>query len=136
MKAELGISVIVLWGLWGFLYKYGISKLGMLKTILLSSTVYAILGLFIVLYFYRYIELSLNITTGAVIAGTISGFAGWILFLYALQKYPGSVIIPLTALYPAVSVILAVLLLKEEIKPINYVGIALALVASYLLVKA
>ena len=44
-----------------------------------------------------------------------------------------SIASPLTALYPAVTVVLAVLILKEKIKLVNGVGILLALVAAVLL---
>jgi len=74
-------------------------------------------------------------TTAILMMGTAAGVAASLLFMYALQKYPGSIVIPMTALYPAISVILAILILNEEIKAVNAVGIVLAIVAGYLLVK-
>lgn len=139
MKPELailGLAIIILWGMWGFLYKYGVVKLGLLRALLVISIFYTVFNVLVIMYLYRKgVSLPVEGTTGVLVVGTAAGVAASILFLYALQKYPGSVVIPMTALYPAVSVVLAVLILKEEIKVINAAGIALAIVAGYLLAK-
>ncbi len=139
MKPELtilGLAIIILWGMWGFLYKYGVVKLGLLSALLATSVFYTVFNVLVITYLYRRgTILPVESTTLVHIAGTAAGVTASILFLYALQKYPGSVVIPMTALYPAVSVVLAVLILKEEIKVINAAGIALAIVAGYLLAK-
>lgn len=70
----------------------------------------------------------------AVLAG-LSGLLGTIMFFQVLGKSPVGPAVALTALYPAVSVILAVLFLKEQISLLHAIGIALALVAGYLLAK-
>ncbi len=51
----------------------------------------------------------------------------------ALEGGKASVVIPLTALYPAVTVAMAAVLLKEKPNPYQAVGIVLAIVASVLL---
>lgn len=139
MKPELailGLAIIILWGMWGFLYKYGVVKLGLLRALLVISIFYTVFNVLVIMYLYRKgVSLPVEGTTGVLVVGTAAGVAASILFLYALRKYPGSVVIPMTALYPAVSVVLAVLILKEEIKVINAAGIALAIVAGYLLAK-
>jgi transporter family protein len=139
MKPELvliGGVIILLWGMWGFLYKYGVVKLGLLSAVLAVSVFYTILNVVIITYLYRRgVRLPVEGTTAILMMGTAAGVAASLLFMYALQKYPGSIVIPMTALYPAISVILAILILNEEIKAVNAVGIALAIVAGYLLVK-
>jgi len=52
-----------------------------------------------------------------------------------LEKERASLAVPLTALYPAVTVMLGILLLKESIKFENAVGIILAIIAGILLAK-
>lgn len=139
MKPELmilGFAIIMLWGLWGFLYKYGVTRLGLLSTLLATSIFYSALNVLVIVYLYkRGVSLPLEGTTAILLTGTAAGVAASILFLYALTKYPGSVVIPLTALYPAVSVLLAILILKEDITKVKAVGIVLAMTAGYLLAK-
>lgn len=139
MKPELaiiGFVIIILWGFWGFLYKYGVVKLGLMRALLVISIFYTVFNILVILYLYRKgVSLPVESTSAILIVGTAAGVISSILFLYALQRYPGSVVIPMTALYPAVSVVLAVLILKEDIKAVNAVGIALAIVAGYLLAK-
>lgn len=139
MKPELmlvGLAIILLWGLWGFLYKYGVVKLGFLSALLATSIFYTILNILIITVLYRRgVTLPVEGTTAILLTGTAAGVAASILFMYALHKYPGSIVIPMTALYPAVTVVLAVLILREDIKVVNAVGIALAIVAGYLLAK-
>lgn len=137
MKPELailGFVIIILWGFWGFLYKYGVTRLGLLSTLLATSIFYTVLNVLIITFLYRRgVSLPMEGTTAVLLTGTAAGVAASILFLYALQKYPGSVVIPLTALYPAVSVLLAILILKEDISKVNAFGIGLAIVAGYML---
>ena len=139
MKPELailGFVIIILWGLWGFLYKYGVTRLGLLSTLLATSIFYTVLNVMIITFLYRRgVALPMESTTAILLTGTAAGVAASILFLYALTKYPGSVVIPLTALYPAVSVLLAILILKEDITKVKAVGIVLAMTAGYLLAK-
>ena len=137
MKPELailGFVIIILWGLWGFLYKYGVTRLGLLSALLATSIFYTVLNILIITFLYRRgVALPMESTTAVLLTGTAAGVAASILFLDALQKYPGSVVIPLTALYPAVSVLLAILILKEDISKVNAFGIGLAIVAGYML---
>ncbi len=139
MKPELmlvGLAIILLWGMWGFLYKYGVVKLGFLSALLATSIFYTVLNVLVIIYLYRRgVALPVEGTTAILLTGTAAGVAASILFMYALQKYPGSIIIPLTALYPAVTVVLAALILREDIKAVNAAGIVLAIVAGYLLAK-
>lgn len=139
MKPELailGFAIIILWGLWGFFYKYGVVKIGLLRALLVISIFYTVFNILVITYLYRKgVSLPVENTSVILMAGTVAGVAASILFLYALQKYPGSVVIPMTALYPAVSVVLAVLILKEDITRVKAVGIVLAVIAGYLLSK-
>lgn len=132
----IGITVILLWGLWGFFYKYGVVKLGFARAIMITSVVYTMLNIIIIAYLFNSgIRFPMTVDAGVLALGTIFGVSAGLLFIFALQKYPGSIIIPLTALYPAVAAVLAILILKEQIKAINALGIILAIVAGFLLTK-
>ncbi|MFH1774297.1 MAG: DMT family transporter [Methanobacteriota archaeon] len=133
--ATLGLVIIIFWGIWGFLYKLGISKIGLGRALLWSSMTYGLTNLIIISFLlHRGISLS-GSGSWLIVAGSIFATAGSLLFLFALQKYPVSIVLPLTALYPAVSVVLGILILREELKPLSAVGILLAIVAGYLLSK-
>ncbi len=68
----------------------------------------------------------------AVIAGLFGG-AGYLFFVKALEQGKASIVIPLTALYPAITAIIALVVLREKISFYQGIGILLAIVASILL---
>jgi len=59
----------------------------------------------------------------ALLAGLFGG-GGYVLFMEALETGKASIVVPLTALYPAVTVILALLFLGEKLSTTQAVGIA------------
>ena len=70
----------------------------------------------------------------AFLAGAI-GSIGLIGFYILLSRHEASRIIPLTALYPALTAILAIIFLHESINLTKIIGSILSLVAIYLLTK-
>lgn len=64
----------------------------------------------------------------AVLAGVLGGIS-YIFFMKALETGKASVVLPLTTLYPAVTVVLAMIILKEGITITQAIGIVLALIA-------
>jgi len=68
----------------------------------------------------------------ALVAGVFGG-AGYIFFVKALEHGKASVVIPLTALYPAVTAIIALIILREKISLYQGIGIVLAIAAAILL---
>jgi bacterial/archaeal transporter family protein len=69
----------------------------------------------------------------AWLAGTTNGLGLWFLFLSFRSGAKASVAIPLTALNPLLTVLLAVAFLKERLTVLQYLGVALALVSGMLL---
>jgi bacterial/archaeal transporter family protein len=65
----------------------------------------------------------------------ILGFSGALLFLYAASKGPISLVAVLSALYPVITVLLSITILKEVISIKQWLGIALGL-ASMILIAA
>ena len=130
----LGFVIIIMWGFWGFLYKYGIDRLGLLPAILVTNVVYTVGNIVIVVYLVRRgVAFPVEGTTALIGLGTVFGLSAALLFMYALNHYPGSTVIPLTAVYPAVSVVLAITILHEEVKAVNMLGVVLAVIAGFLL---
>lgn len=132
----LGFSLMALglWGAWGFLSKVATRDLP-------SQTVYllAICGHALVI---GYLWLSGGFIfsghpwglAAALAAGVCMAF-GLLCFLKALTVGEASVVVPLTALYPLVTVLLSWGLLRENLTPRHLAGIVLALAAGWLLSK-
>ncbi len=139
MKAEMslvGLLIVVLWGFWGFLYKYGVAKVGLLQALLVTNIFYSITNIVIIIFLiHRGVNIPRDTSLVVLGLGTLFGTIGSIGFLYALERFPGSVVIPFTALYPAVSSILAVLILQERMESNTVIGIILAVIAGYFLTR-
>lgn len=125
------ILTVQLWGLWGFVPR-------MLPTMPAEqSQVISTLGLFpimAVLVWRRDRFTGSRKRRGCVLA-VMSGLVGSVgnLVFYRLMSAGenAATVVPLTSLYPLVTVALAVLLLKEKLNVIQAGGIALALLAIY-----
>jgi transporter family protein len=134
-QALLVTGIIFLsWGTSSFLAKIVADRLGV------ASIFWDIMGSLPIIVLYSLLiikpknlipENKLIIPLGLLI-GIIGSFGG-IAFYHLLSKSNASIAIPLTALYPALTVILSVLILKEKLSLINLGGVVLSLVAIYLL---
>lgn len=98
--------------------------------ILGSVILYIVVAGFIL---YRYRIDSNPIGISLALFAALSGVIGTILFFFTLSKTKASVLVPLTALYPVVTVLISFLLLKEKVSIIQGIGIVLAVIASILL---
>jgi len=125
------VACLILWGLWGLVLKVAYRGGSWVSIYFLSSLASFAVALSIFI-----------LTHGSLVKGKaallacLAGFfggAGYVFFIKALEKGKASVVIPLTALYPAVTAVLALLILKEKLTPTQAVGIALAIVATLLL---
>ena len=125
-------AALVLWGLWSFIPKittrYISPKSAMLFEVL-GGMIIAIIILFS-LKFKPDIHpkgVLLAMTTG------ILGFAGALFFLYAASKGPISLIAVLSALYPVITIVLAMVFLNESISIKQGLGIVLGMGAMILI---
>jgi transporter family protein len=132
----LGFSLVVvgLWGLWAFLSKVAAVQLPTGAAYLLSITGHlAVVG---------YLAATGGLTipwqpaglAAALGAGICMAF-GLLYFFKALAGGAAGVVVPLTALYPMVTVILSWILLHEGFTLRRLAGVALALAAVWLLSK-
>ena len=70
---------------------------------------------------------------GAAFATGVVGYLGMLCFLHAVNLGKVSVVASLTAVYPVVTIILAMVFLKEKINYIQYIGIFLSILGVTLL---
>jgi transporter family protein len=126
------LLALVCFGLWAFLPKIAVRYLSPK-----SAVIYEVLGVFTAGCFL-FLALGRNIDTDvrgilpAMLTGVL-GTVGFLCFLYALAAGRVSVVATLTALYPAVTILLAAVFLKESITLRQVAGMGLAIVSVILL---
>jgi transporter family protein len=130
----MAVTVIFLWGLGSFF-----GKVALIKDVPYRVYLFEGIGTLAVLVFFvffkrgeMFTDFSFNFL--ALLMGLSWGL-GTIFFIIALEPAKLSVFVPLTALYPAVTVVLSLLFLQERLETREVIGIALAIVSSVLLAK-
>ena len=130
----LGFSLLALglWGVWGFLGKVASQHLPAPQVYLLAISGHlAVVGYLLVggLGAVAWHPWGVGAALGAGIAMAV----GLLLFFEALARGPATVVVPLTALYPAVAVVLSRIFLQEALTLRHLAGLALAFAAVWLL---
>jgi transporter family protein len=123
---------IVLWGVNGLFMKLGTNRVSAR-----SMVIWVTVG-FLVLLPLLWKEstlagLSTSVISVGLIAGMVNGLGNWAVFACLERGAKASVAIPLTALYPLCTVILATIFLKERPSALQWLGIALAVAAGAML---
>jgi transporter family protein len=131
------LLTIVLWGTWGLVSKIASAGVDAYMNQLLYTGGLAPLMLFVAVTVHREKgEKAINRGTGvfwAFLTGILGG-VGNIAFFQALVKGgKASVVAPVTALFPMVTVLLALMFLKEKLGRTQWLGLALAFAAIYML---
>ena|ERR1700756_5676634 len=133
----LSVLVIVGWGVGSFLAKLG-NRYGSPYQVY----VFEFLGTWItaslfILFYRRVLKDAFLFPDWRLIGSGVLMGVSWtlatVMFLVALEKGRVSIITSLTSLYPVITLALAVVLLKEGIRPHEILGIILALVGGFLL---
>lgn len=130
------IITLFSWGIGSFFDKLATNKIGE-RTLFFSFVSYSFFVILYCLFTYKFKNLLNSEKSGigiAILAGLISTF-GMIGFYKLLTRGEASSVIPLTALYPAVTAVLAFIFLRESITMTKILGIIFSLVAIYLLSK-
>jgi len=128
-----GAALLVLWGVWGVTAKFASQQIGM-QALLWGQV--AALGLF-PLYFVLFkdmlpVEWKVHGIAWALVSGAL-GVGGTTVLYWLLRNAPVSVVVPISALYPVVTVVLAYLFLHEELSPMRIAGVVCAIAAVWLL---
>ena len=129
------ILILLAWGLWGFFGKYALKFINPVSLILFE-TIGAIIIQLLVLVFLFYSRFKFDTYSAGVTLAMLTAFfgvVGTILFFFTLSKTKAAVLVPLTALYPVVTVILSFIFLKEKVTLVQSIGILLAIIAGVLL---
>lgn len=128
----LTVAAIFLWGFYGVAFKLASDRLPALAGQVLSSA-----GLLLPALFLFGAVLRERRATAGIVAGFVSGLCGSVgnlaLLVSLREGGKASLVFPLTALYPLVTVVAAILFLRERARRVQAIGIALAVIAVLLL---
>ncbi len=132
----VGWSVVALvcWGVWAVLNKLALRSLDWGHLLVASWLIYT--GAVVVLLAARVDPRALVSRDGLIaIAAALTSLVAVTSFYLALRSGPVATVTPLSSLYPAVAAVLAVLVLRESPSPLQWAGVALAIVAGILLTR-
>jgi drug/metabolite transporter (DMT)-like permease len=76
-----------------------------------------------------------RVSPAPAILGGVFDLAANASFLFALARAPLSLVVPLANLYPAFTVLLGVVVLRERPRPVQQLGLGMALVAIFLITR-
>jgi transporter family protein len=127
------MGCVGLWGVWGFVAKLTTARgVHPLALSAISSVTGAVLTWLTVYFVQPSLERTTTNLTFVLLTG-ICGSLGGIAFFLALGHGRASIVVPLSSLYPAITILLSVIFLGEHPSISQGIGIVLALVASILL---
>jgi bacterial/archaeal transporter family protein len=128
----LSLVAMVLWGIVGLLQKVTTNRISADAVLIWDR-----LGYVVILPLLAVNTHIGNLGPKDVFIGTLDGITNSLgaLFLYMSLESgaKASIAVPLTALYPLLTVLLAVVLLGERVKPLHWVGIIVAIAAGILM---
>ena len=119
------VAALILWGIVGVLQKLGSNRIGA-NSLLVWVTAGYVLVLPLILWKSGSWVLSPPAILLGVVAGCVNGLGTWLLFRSLEHGAKASVAVPLTALYPVVTVILAFIFLSERLSSREWAGVVLA----------
>ena len=126
------VTALLLWGAWGLFQKLATNEMPPRNVYLVGAGG----AITVVLVMLATSEFPLQVNTRGILFAVLAGICsslGGLLFLHAVSKGKASVVIPFTALYPLITIILSFTILKETITAKQGMGIVLALISMVLL---
>lgn len=123
---QYALLALLFYGLWGFFPKLATMYLSSKEIIIYEVFGIAFAALFTTLLLPGKLHWNTKGVTFAVLTG-LTGMVGTFFFLQALRHGKASVVILLTSLYPMISVILALILLREALSLRQLLAGALAI---------
>jgi bacterial/archaeal transporter family protein len=129
-----GAAMLLFWGVWGIVVKLVTKEIGMQALIWGQIGGLFVFPIYFLIFFKEMLPLELKAGTIALslVAGAL-GVLGTMVFYILLRAAPASVVVPFSALYPVVTVVLAYLLLHEQLSITRIAGVLFALAAIWLL---
>jgi transporter family protein len=126
------LLVIALWGIVGLLQKLGTNRVSANSLLIWLMVGYVLLIPWL-LSSTRLSDLTPRDTVIGTLAGITNGLGAWYLFASLESGAKASVAIPLTALNPLLTILLAMIFLSERLTALQWVGILMAIVAGVMI---
>jgi transporter family protein len=127
------LVTVVSWGAVGLLQKLGTNRISSRSVLVWLSVGFLLLIPF--LPFSQLSELSPYLLFIGVLSGFLNALGAWFLFLSLESGAKASVAVPLTGLFPIITIVLGVSILGERPSSLEWVGVACALLGGVLLSK-
>jgi uncharacterized membrane protein len=130
----LSIATVLLWGSWGLQSKLIVDRISPWMDQVLFSI--GLLPLLVWMMFSKNRRQTTGDPRKGAAYGLLTGICGGlgnVSFYLALSRGKAAVVVPLVGLAPLITVVLAVLVLKESINRAQTVGVVLALLSIYFL---
>lgn len=128
----LSLIAMMCWGVWSLLTKVAFDHFNWYQVLITTSLVSILTSLLLYFHFRPAFNIHSPGFFYAVFAGVASSIAV-VAFYMALSRGKATIIVPLTALYPVVTIILSRLFLHERTTLLQSLGIALAIIAILLI---
>jgi transporter family protein len=126
------VVTLVLWGVWGLFQKLATNQMAPRNVYLAAVVGMIAVALVVLATSGSPLKMNARGFSLAVLAGICSSLGGF-LFLHAVSRGKASIVIPFTALYPLVTIVLSLTVLNETITAKQSIGIILALISMVLL---
>ena len=125
------LITVALWGVVGLLQKLGTNRVSA-DALLVWLMVGYLLLLPLLISDADFTQLTTRDIWVGILAGVTNGLGAWFLFAALEKGAKASVAVPLTALNPLVTILLALALLSERLTTIQSLGVILAIAAGVL----
>ena len=126
------LLALIFWGLWVVLPKFAIKYIDVKNDFIYQTIGGVIVGLLV----FGEMKFQLQWNNKGVVFGLLAGISGALgtyYFLKAMETGKSFVVIPLTALYPIIGVLLSVFLFKEIITIKQLAGVIFAVISVFML---
>jgi len=128
-----GAALLLIWGVWGVTAKIAAQHLGMQALLWSQVAAVSVFPLYFVLFKDMLpVAWKSNGIVWALVSGAL-GVSGTAVLYWLLRHAPASVVVPISALYPVVTVVLASVFLHETVSPTRIAGVVCAIAAVWLL---
>lgn len=125
------LVTVMLWGLWGVFTKLALVRWNWLQLFVLTG----VIGIVAALGAALAIRPSLTVPPGSWLPAILAaglGLCGTVTFYLALQHGKTAIVIPFTAAYPVVTVLVSIIFLREPLRLQEVIAIGLFVVAGIL----
>ena len=135
MILEIGIlfaiATMLSWGVADFFAKKAIDKMGYRASLVISHSVTLVPIFIFAILFFRVPSFTADLVFIILVTGVLF-FIGYIFLYRGFQKGNLSVVSPISASWAIITTLLAVFLFKEQLTPLQIIGIAVVFVGIFL----